>query len=128
MFHALPPSVKDEASSLLKELARGPSPAATVDGLINLGRGVAYRIRSDELADIRQIIADRFTGSMTAQDAANWRPHITVQNKVTPREASALMARLEEAFQPRAVGIHGLALHAYDGGPWLLVGRWPFRG
>jgi hypothetical protein len=128
MFHALPPSVVDEARGLLKQLSRGPSPAATVDGLINLGRGVAYRIRSDDLAGIRQIIADRFTGSLTAQDAANWRPHITIQNKVTPGEASALMVRLEEGFESRAVAIHGLALHAYDGGPWRSIGRWPFRG
>ncbi len=127
MFHALPPMVEAEVRDLLKALLAAPPPAAMLDGLINLGGGVAYRIRSEGLEEKREAIAARFTGMLTQQDQAGWRPHITVQNKVAAKEARLLLQRLEQDFMPRAVAIHGLALHAYDGGPWEALGRWAFR-
>ena len=63
----------------------GPSAAAPVAraaGLMNLGRGVAIRIESPDLAAIRERLADAFAPLLTPQDAAGWRPHVTVQNKV----------------------------------------------
>lgn len=128
MFHALPPSVEDEAARLLAELAREGRPRATVAGLLNLGRGVAYRIVSNDLDAIREQIADRFHGSLSAQDAGGWRAHVTVQNKVDPKVARATLAELESGFEPRPIGIAALELHRYLGGPWEPVGRWPFRG
>ena len=85
-------------------------------GLINLGGGVAYRAVSVELDSIRESIADHFHGSLSAQDANGWRAHVTIQNKVTPRDATALFNRLDQDFRPRALAIHGLALHRYLGG------------
>lgn len=128
MFHALPPSVEDEAARLLAELAREGRPRATVAGLLNLGRGVAYRIVSDDLDAIREHVADRFHGSLSAQDAGGWRAHVTVQNKVDPKVARATLAELGSGFEPRPIGIAALELHRYLGGPWEPVGRWPFRG
>ena len=57
---------------------------------MDLGGGVAFRVVSDELDAIRDDIADHFHGLLCAQDAAGWRPHVTIQNKVAPREARAL--------------------------------------
>lgn len=128
MFHALPPSLEDEVRRLLKVLTVEPTPHATIAGLINLGGGVAYRVVSPELETIRESIADRFHGSLTAQDAGGWRPHVTIQNKVTSAEAKALLNRLEENFQSRPLSIVGLALHRYLGGPWETLGRFAFRG
>ena len=128
MFHALPPSLEDEVRGQIKEMSASARPAATVAGLINLGGGVAYRVLSPELDTIREAIADRFHGSLTAQDAGRWRAHVTIQNKVTPQEAKALFDRLERDFRPRALAIHGLALHRYLDGPWGSLGRWAFRG
>jgi hypothetical protein len=128
MFHALPPSVEGEASRLLAQLARAPAPRATATGLLNLGRGVAYRIASEDLDLIREHVADRFHGSLSAQDAGGWRAHVTVQNKVAPKIARQTLTELERGFSPRPVAIAALELHRYLGGPWELVGRWPFRG
>lgn len=95
---------------------------------MNLGRGVAYRIVSDDLEAIRRSLANCFQGLLTAQDSQGWRPHVTVQNKVEPKEAKALLAELQARFAPRPLTVAGLALHRYLGGPWERLGRWSFRG
>lgn len=128
MFHALPPSAEAEVRAELARHAAGPPPRAMVAGLMNLGRGVAYRIVSDELDAVRAELAERFRGLLTAQDSQGWRPHVTVQNKAEPKEARALLARLEREFSPRPLAIAGLGLHRYLGGPWEPLGRWSFRG
>ncbi len=109
MFHHLPPSVADGLMEVLKAEVRAARPAARVAGLINLGGGVAYRIESDELAEIRARLADVFAGCLTPQDAAGWRPHVTVQNKVPSSVARALLAELSANFTPRPLVIAGLA-------------------
>lgn len=128
MFHALPPSAESEAAHLLAGLVRQASPRATVAGLMNLGRGVAYRIVSDDLERVRREIADHFHGCLSAQDAQGWRPHVTIMNKAEPAAAKALLRELEADFQPRPLKIAGLELHRYLGGPWERLGRWSFRG
>ena len=127
MFHALPPSLEGEVRGRLKAECAAPPPAASLAGLINLGGGVAYRVASPGLDSIRQSLADHFHGSLTGQDAAGWRAHVTIQNKVPPQEARALFDRLQREFRRRPIAIHGLALHRYLGGPWERLGRWPFR-
>jgi len=127
MFHALPPSAEDEVGRTLAGLAKNRAPAATLIGLMGLGRGVAYRVSSDGLQAVRSTVADRFHGSLTAQDSASWRPHVTVQNKVDPSVAKETLSALEGSFRPRRLAIVGLGLHRYAGGPWDFLGRWMFR-
>ncbi len=128
MFHHLPPSVERELLDALKDEARTKAPPARLTGLINLGRGVAYRVESDGLADIRARLAERFANLLTPQDAASWRPHITIQNKVAPETARALLHQLESDFTPRPLAITGLAAHWYRGGPWEPLASCKFRG
>ena len=129
LFHALPPSSEVEASSLFARLAASEAPPrAMIAGLMNLGRGVAYRIVSDDLERIRRDIADHFHGSLTAQDSQGWRPHVTIQNKVEPSVARGLLRELETAFEARPLVVRGLALNRYLGGPWEAMGEWVFRG
>lgn len=129
MFHAIPPSCEDEARRLLARLAgEHAKPQASLSEMMMMGRGVAYRVRSEELTSIREEIADHFHGMLTAQDAGGWRPHITIQNKVQPKVAKALYAEKSAAFEPRPLEIKGLSLYRYLGGPWEEVGSWTFRG
>jgi hypothetical protein len=128
LFHALPPSALDEAKRQLALQSARPAPVATIAGLMDLGGGVAFRLVSDELDGIRDELADHFHGLLGARDAGGWRPHITIQNKVSNREARALQTELEREFRPARLGIAGLSLHRYVGGPWEDVGRYPFRG
>jgi hypothetical protein len=128
MFHALPPSAEGEVRQRLAMLANAPSPSARIDGLMNLDGGVAFRIVSPDLGRIRDEIAHDLHGLLGAQDAGGWRPHVTIQNKVAPKVARALIAALESGVAPRPLAISGLGLHRYAGGPWEKVAIHPFRG
>jgi 2'-5' RNA ligase len=126
MFHHLPPGVETELCDRLKALARAPAPKAQLAGLMNLGRGVAFRIESRALEDIRVQLAEAFAPLLTPQDKAGWRPHVTVQNKVTADTARNLLAALSQSFMPRPVTIAGLGLFRYLDGPWESIGAWRF--
>lgn len=128
MFHALPPSSEAEVRSQLARFSSEAPPRASVEGLIDLGGGVAFRIVSPDLDRLRRELADHFHGLLGAQDVAGWRPHVTIQNKVPPKEARALKAALERDFRPRPLAIAGLGLHRYLNGPWETLATHAFRG
>ncbi|WP_223799464.1 2'-5' RNA ligase family protein [Sphingomonas nostoxanthinifaciens] len=127
LFHHLPPSVEAETRRRLAGLTRGmPTPRAQAAGIQNLGGGTAIRIVSPALEAMRAELAEAFTGLLTPQDRAGWRPHVTVQNKVAADEARRLQRSLEADFVARPVAIAGLALWRYRGGPWEPVSRHMF--
>ncbi|HEY0594583.1 2'-5' RNA ligase family protein [Sphingopyxis sp.] len=129
LFHQLPPSCLDELDRLIRRIvADTPAPRARLREIYSLGGGVAFRIDSPDLLAIRERIADHFTGMLTLQDQGVPRLHITVQNKVAPSEARALLAELAAGFEPRALAIAGLAAHHYLGGPWQPAFARNFRG
>lgn len=129
LFHHLPPQALDEIRSAVIDLTGSlPKPEAKLSGLIHLGRGVAYQLHAPELLSLRMDLADRFAGLLVAQDQQTPRLHITVQNKVIPREAQRLFEELSDEFEPRHFSIHGIGLHYYVDGPWQDIGSWPFRG
>lgn len=128
LFHHLPPSALDEVKRRLAQYCAGPAPVARLDSVMGLGRGVAFRIDSPDLMDMRDDMADAFTGLLTPQDQARPRLHITVQNKVDPADARALEQSLRAEFRPRPLHIAGLAAWHYRGGPWELAAQYKFRG
>lgn len=93
-----------------------------------LGRGVAFRLESPELAALRRGLAARWAAWLGAQDRQPPRPHVTVQNKVRPEAARALHAELAAGFRPFPVEGRGLLLWRYLGGPWEPVASVPFGG
>ena len=129
VFHALPPAndTPDAVSAVLGELAPSPS-VVTVTGVRSLGRGVAYTLEAPGVAVVRARLVREFGDRLTPQDSQPWRPHVTVQNKVTPQAARALLAELSAAFVPFDAVAVGLALWRYRGGPWEAVREFPFRG
>ena len=128
LFRQLPPSVEGELKRRLASYAATPAPEAAIAGIIDLGEGTALRVESEGLEDIRHDLALALHGLLTPQDMAPWRPHVTVQNKVEPREAKRLQARLRAGFERRPLAIKGLALWRYLGSPWEPVRQFAFRG
>ena len=128
LFHHLPPSVERELGQRLAIHAAAPPPQARIAGVINLGAGTAFRVESEALEEIRNDLAEAFRGMLTPQDMAPWRPHITIQNKVEPREARGLQERLRATFQPRPLSLKGVAAWRYLGGPWEPIRSHVFRG
>ena len=129
LFHAFAPSLLDELKGVLARMAaQYAGPDARIAGLMNLGKGTAIKLDSPGIVAIREEIAEHFHGALTAQDSHAIRPHITIQNKVTPQEARALQAELTPDLPGRMFRFAGLGLHLYQGGPWQAAGRWSFRG
>lgn len=128
LFRSLPPAAEAEVRRLLSEACAASAPRATVSGLIDLGEGVAVRVRSEELGEIRDFMAERLHGLLTAQDRGGWDPHVTIQNKSDRRSVRELLRKLEPRIEPRPIGIRGLSLFRYDEGNWIAVAGYRFRG
>lgn len=109
LFHALPRAPELPASPVLDAVVEAP---------FKLGRGVAFPVSCPPLLTLRARIAAAFDGELTRQDAGWGRPHVTVQNKVEPNEAAALHGELSAGYESRPAQVVGLALWAYEGGPW----------
>ncbi len=127
LFHQLPPSLEAELSQRLAAATAAPPPNAMIIGVMDLGEGTAFRVDSEALEDIREELAFAFQGLLTPQDQAPWRPHVTIQNKVSIKEARALQQRLKAGFEPRPLAIRALASWRYLGGPWQPLKTHSFR-
>ncbi|MFT8245264.1 2'-5' RNA ligase family protein [Roseomonas sp. BN140053] len=129
LFHALPGDAEAEVAANLGTLCAGTAPMPLrVAGLRSLGRGVAFVVEGAALPKLRGMLADAWHGWLTPQDRQGFRPHVTVQNKVDPAEARALLAALESGFTPWEMRGEGLLLWRYRGGPWEAAGEFPFLG
>ncbi|MCG7360655.1 2'-5' RNA ligase family protein [Roseomonas sp. ACRSG] len=129
LFHALPGAMLAEISANLETLAAGtPPPVLRFAGLRSLGRGLAFTVESPALVQLRGLLASAWHGLLGPQDRQGFRPHVTVQNKVEPATARALLAELEAGFTPwEGQGVSLLLWH-YRGGPWEPAGSFPLTG
>jgi len=127
LFHALPGEHLPDVSRELAEVADRTSFDVAVTGARFLGRGVAIDLDAPELTALRRGLADAFDPWLTRQDRQWSRPHVTVQNKVSPDVARALFGDLSASFVPETVTARGLGLWNYLGGPWSPEGEFAFR-
>lgn len=128
LFHALPAAVAELVRADVADVARRAPFDVEVAGVRSLGRGVAYELRSPNLDALRAELATRWQEHLSRQDAQGFRAHVTVQNKVSPEAARALLARLRAGFAPGAARAEGLGLWRYAGGPWEPDGGAVFIG
>lgn len=128
LFRSLPPSAEAEVRRRLARAASARAPAAAIAGAIDLDSGVAIRVQSGELEQVRDDLAAEFRGLLTAQDTGPWTPHVTVQNKVQPRVARSLLREIRSTLEPRPLRITGLLLIRYAEGEWEQLASYRFRG
>ncbi|MBF9196149.1 2'-5' RNA ligase family protein [Microvirga terrestris] len=128
LFHALPGEQLAAIQNDIETTISGQQPfKLDVTGLRSLGRGVAYALESSELSRVRRHLALGWNDWLKPQDRQNHNPHVTVQNKVDPTQARALLEDLKEGFQPFEVTGTGLDLWWYRGGPWEKVRTFVFQ-
>jgi 2'-5' RNA ligase len=119
LFHKLPGEREAEISAELREICQDREPfTLTATGLRSLGRGVAYELSSPQLLALRRELARGWEPWLGTQDRQGFKPHITVQNKVSPERAKALQENLQATFTPFEIEGLGLSVWRYLGGPW----------
>lgn len=129
LFHKLPGEHQAAISADLQELCLHQPPfTLNTSGLRFLGRGVAYELSSPKLLTLRRGLAERWSTWLGRQDRQGFRPHVTVQNKVSPERARTLRERLQAGFSPFEVRGAGLSLWRYLDGPWEPAGTYLFAG
>jgi 2'-5' RNA ligase len=129
LFHHLPGEQESAIAGEMEALcaSQPPIPVA-VTGLRSLGRGVAYALDAPDLTALRRRLAAVWRDWLTPQDRQGSRPHVTIQNKVSPETARELLAALQGTFTPFIVQGEGLHLWRYLGGPWRLMRTYRFAG
>ncbi|NEQ26387.1 MAG: 2'-5' RNA ligase family protein, partial [Microcoleus sp. SIO2G3] len=101
LFHALPgdrldsieqhlQAVCDETRSLHLQFLR----------LRSLGKGVAAEIECPPLISLHQHLATDWQAWLSPQDRQKFKPHVTIQNKVTPEEARQTYDDLAAVWHP----------------------------
>ncbi|KUG07258.1 2'-5' RNA ligase family protein [Solirubrum puertoriconensis] len=127
LFHHLPGSEFDSIAATLAARAHAQHPMAMrVAGLQFLGRGVAFALEAPEAEALHRELQAVWREQLTPQDQQRRRPHVTIQNKVTPAAARELHEQLSASFEPFEATGTGLQLWAYRNGPWELLRSFAF--
>jgi 2'-5' RNA ligase len=87
---------------------------------------VAIWVESPLLIALRDRLAAGLRDMLSAQDKQPFRPHVTIQNKVSTEEARRSLIRICRGWHPRSARVEGIDVWEYLGGPWSLHARIPF--
>jgi 2'-5' RNA ligase len=127
LFHALPGDqvlpIQRHLQTLCADTSRMP---LQFSQLRFLGKGVAIECSCSVLIQLQKNLMQFWKDWLTPQDRQNYRPHITIQNKVAPEEARMLYEQMQTNWHPFEGNGEGLLLWYYRGGPWELVEEFPF--
>jgi 2'-5' RNA ligase len=83
-----------------------------------IGRGVAIEVARGELSDLHVRMIEVTGHGLTRQDRKPFRPHITVQNKVTREVARMTFSEIANGFSPWVGQGIGLDVWRYPGANW----------
>ena len=129
LFHALPADAQTRIRADLDAIcADAPQLDLHYPGLRFLGKGSAIEVEARALVELRRELSARWRDLLGAQDGRVIKPHITIQNKVSPERARATFDELSRDFRPFGGRGEGLSLWRYQGGPWEAAGQWDFLG
>lgn len=127
LFHALPGSEEDAIRGHLAAVSASIAPfQLEMPELRFLGRGVAIEVRSEALLSLRAQLARQFRSWLNSQDSQAYRPHVTIQNKVSPEAARSLLHSMSQQWRTGQASAEGLLLWEYLGGPWRGMAEFPF--
>ncbi|GGK68641.1 2'-5' RNA ligase family protein [Rufibacter glacialis] len=127
LFHHLPPNQPEILEHLSLICQKQATIPLQVTGLMRLGQGVAYQVAGEQLQQLHLALQKEWEPFLTPQDRQKLRPHITVQNKVTPAQAQELERQLTATFSPFAITGTGLTVWEYAGGPWDFYRQFDFQ-
>ncbi|MBL1178544.1 2'-5' RNA ligase family protein [Pantanalinema sp. GBBB05] len=128
LFHALPGEQIFSIQETLKSVCSQTAPLPLYFPQLRfLGRGVAIEVDCPQLVQARQQLAKGWQPWLTPQDRQGYRPHLTIQNKVTATVARQFYEQLSRTWQASHGWGEGLLLWHYQGGPWQLAAEFLFN-
>jgi 2'-5' RNA ligase len=126
LFHQLPGDRAREIKAMLREAVTGlPIIDVQATEVKFLGQGVGISLRSPQLLALREALGAEWWPWLNEQDRAGYRPHVTLQNKVSAAEARRTHQSVAATFRPFVIRGLGLHLWRYLGGPWEDVQLFP---
>jgi hypothetical protein len=128
LFHHLPADHPDILPTIETLCSGRPPLQLHASKVVSIGKGVAIKIDCPPLQQVHSFLRNQWLSLLTAQDRHGIWPHITIQNKVAPRQAAALLQQLAPAFAPFQFWGIGLTLWEYRGGPWHHLQQFAFSG
>lgn len=128
LFHHLPAGHPDILPTIQLICSGQPEMQLFASKVVSIGKGVAIKIECPPLLQMHAYLRKQWLALLTPQDRQGIWPHITIQNKVAPPQAAALLQQLAPAFAPFHFGATGLTLWEYRGGPWHLLQQFAFSG
>ncbi|MBD1392176.1 2'-5' RNA ligase family protein [Mucilaginibacter glaciei] len=127
LFHQLPPNNESVITDIENIIAKHQTISIQVTALVGIGRGVAFKLESTQLAALHRELQTTWKTFLIPQDTQRLWPHITIQNKVTPEEAKVLLEELSQEFKPFEITGTGLSLWEYQGGPWQFLRSYDWK-
>jgi 2'-5' RNA ligase len=128
LFHRLPGEHAREIKALLAEVAKSEKPMEIAVGEVKaMERGVAVFLQSPQLSALRDALAAEWWPWLSDQDQAGFRPHVTLQNNVSPGEASRTKASAAAELRLKRIRGVGLHLWRYREGRWESERLFRFR-
>lgn len=128
LFHHLPPAHPGIIPTIQALCAAQPRMQLLAAKMVNIGKGVAIKIVCPPLQSLHGRMRELWLELLTPQDRQGIWPHITIQNKVAPQQAAALLEQLAPTFSPFHFWGTGLTLWEYRGGPWHQLQQFAFTG
>ena len=129
LFQKLPGEAEDEVvADVAASCTLTPPLRFRLGDVLDFGGGAAFAIDCSGLAPLRAGFAKQWAPMLSAQDAAPFRPHVTVQNKAPRAAVEATLAELCALPMPVEGRGTGLDLWRYRGGPWEAVTSFDFTG
>ena len=125
LFHRLP-SNKTIITDALAALNKYEPFSMEVTGIRNMGKGVAFTLKSRKLHNLHIELQQKFTKFLIRKDRQILWPHITVQNQVTANKAQKLFEQLNTDFKPFIITAAGISTWLYQKGPWEHEGDYLF--
>ena len=127
LFYALPSEREADLRRDLGEICtETPTFEVRLPELEHWGKGVFAVLEAPPLPTLRAALAGRWHSYLTPQDRQGYRPHVTIQNKVSKAEALGLYNTLSPTWHPLTGTALGLTLWRYAGGPWEFADAFKF--
>ncbi len=128
VYHQLPGQRIDSIRETLATLAAAQSHAPLpFTELMHKQGFVGVKVDASALLPFKQELDAALSAELRAQDKQAYRPHVTLTNLGSPKEATKCLADLESVFQPWTGIVQGLELYHYRGGPWEHAATFPFQ-